>query len=453
MVAVSILFLLLALAFSLFGRWCYNLWESPTLKQKLVAYGDLTGNIAQLHDEWETAEKNYNSIAPYYRMVWARASLTNLFSSLEGGGRLPGSLQPISWTIDTTDSSTLKYRLHFTEQQSSKRQLCDNAANSLRRMMQDNSDCIETNSLELVYPDKDLHDVSSIDFTVQFNLVADAAANMPPMPEQLKNAVAMIENRRESILECEFKHGSFDGKTVRTMLGDALAMIRGQLDPEDEKNLNRQIINTMDPGRVLRNMKEALPADGSVPEGFESIIEEWNRLASRRFPWMRFKELDNEELANEIATMKILSESGLLVSVNDISSILDSIEMLRNPLLKGYDEAAVFDEGVVKDCITRLFQGKSMESPRIDVQRQHENPDILLVLWKMRSGAGDSQSRGSRINTVEDVLDCIHGILALQNGMQIGRVELEINGRTGRDLRVGQYSVQGLLPVRREDKK
>lgn len=457
--ACVVLFLILiAVVASLVERG-YEYWKRPTLAQKLSLYRQRTRNVEPLLEDWKDAREQYSSIAPYYELYWTRERFANLLASLERKqSALPDNLFPSSWTLNAAgDESSLRYELNLAEGSRQKRQQCENAVQALKSMLSQHGDCVVANSINVQYLNRDLLGISKIPFTVTFKIKNNQKNSLPEVPATLKEIVEKIKARRSTVLECKLENGPCENETIRTMLVTALNSLKPLLENSGDneyKQLYSKIENTLDPGALLDGMKKVIPEDANIPEKFQRIVEYWEQLSSRRLPGMRFRELDNKEFAAEIESMESFFQSDLGSAGKVFQEIVSRVGVLRKPLLKGYSEIEVFDEGVAQHCIEKICNEHSLGTPRQSFERKHEDDDLILAEWEMRLGGEDKSDRNSRSTLpVSVLLDCIVKIPAMQNGFQIARVNIELGGGTDADIIAAETTVSGILPVRKTSKE
>lgn len=454
------LLLLAAIAGAAYGVYdVYTTYNQPTLNMKLAEYEAVAGPIEDMNAAWDRAEKEFNAITRYYRLVWA-ANPTNCLNAMSSTNapHLGRGFQPRSWKLKTGGACTFDYRYSFgpgdkAEQAKALEATLVHAVTSSFEVVDGKVDVKGVRHENLL-------DVDALDISVGFSL-----RDVKPFPAKeraLNNCVAEIAAMRKKVQDAKIVEGG-DFKGVRTANGIMMAYLSIGKGKPGFPDLAKAIdifgwFNRAD--QFIR--KNKIPGNDDERRRLKEV---WNAVGNARYPWQRFRALDNDEL---VARTKELGK--VADGVKRFKTFLeqrhaDCVKKLE-PFIEAYVHSDVFNKpfiesdlkdraakaaGISRAAIT--FNDEPGVEPAILV-KDNEKFTITWIRWTLSfgTGTGDRAAKTQTDGGADDepvtlarVADCAKRVLELGPGYVLNSVTVAF-GDAGT---VSGAVLDGLLPVKR----
>ena len=439
----------------------YTTYNQPTLNMKLAEYEGVARPIEEMNAAWDAAAKEYASLVRYYRLIWA-ANPTNFLTAMNSSNalRFRTGLSPRSWTLTTGGECRLD--LHYAFDSGDKAEqvkgLEQEIAQSVTSLVQVAGGKIDVKGVQ----HENLLNVEALNVSVGFSL--PDVRSFPSKEKTLADCVSEIAAMRKKVQETKFTDG--DGAkgaptTAQGIMMAYLAIGRDKPDfpkPADALNIagwfdraDRFIMSNRIPGNDQE--RRALKAS-------------WNEIGEARFPWERFRALDNEALVNRTKALESVSDG-----VKRFKGFLEKRQADNKkklePFVEAYDHDDVFNKPLVEsDLKDRVAVAAGL--PRASVTFKDEpnaEPPVLvkddekftfsLVRWTLSVGSAMGRD-GERTQpqdkaeeeepiTLKALTDCVHRVLTLGPGYAIEKMKVSFAA----DGSVSGAVLEGLLPVKR----
>lgn len=455
---------LLALASIAGAAWgvydVYKTYNQPTLNMKLGEYEAVAFPIEQMNAAWDVAAKEYNAMVRYYRLLWA-ANPTNFIEAMVSreSELLGRRFRPRRWSLATGGECKLDYLYVFdsgdkAEQTDGLEAKVSNAITSIVTAVGGKVDVQGV-----------LHDhllgVNELNVAVKFSL--PDVMSFPVKERTLTGCVNEIAALRKKVQETKLMEvSSAKGMptTAREIMMRYLPMGKDKPDFPDFKN-------TID---VLGWLKRA---DGFVAHHKMPVSEAdrtklrktWNDVGEARFPWDRFRALDNDELVERTRVLGTVADG-----VKRFKGFLEQRHVdcrkKMEPFVEAYLHNDVFNKPLIEsDLVDRVAKAVGIDNARISF-KDESTPDALVLVkkdekftftwvrWTLTVGGG-SGGNGEKTRTDEAVdsadpitpamlANCIKRTLELGPGYAMDSVKIDF----GADGNVSGAVLEGLLPVK-----
>jgi len=444
---------------------CYETYNRPTLNMRLADYEAVARPIEEMSAAWDGAAKEYNAMVRYYRLLWA-TNPTNFLSAMVSANapRLDPGFRPTSWSLVTGGDCTLAYVYAFGP--GDKAEQAKGLENQVVNLV--------TSVVEVVGGRVDVQGVQhenllNVDgFNVAARFALPNARTFPAKESSLAGCVAEIGAMRRKVRELRLKNtGKGNGATPQIRVDEImmkyLPMGKGKPGFPDMKGV-------IDVAGWFRQAdwfvnKHRIPVDGKTRQ---ELRETWNRIGEARFPWERYRALDNEELVFTTKSLGTVADG-----VRRFKGFLEMrhADCLRKlePFVNAYLRNDVFNNPFVEaDLKNRVAGNAGIASATVSFKDEAGAEPVLLekederftftwVRWTLSLGAGAAgereraqQGKGDVAEPIMPAMlaDCARRVLELGPGYALDRVRVDF----GADGTVSGAVLEGLLPVKKVEK-
>lgn len=438
----------------------YKTYNQPTLNMKLVEYEAVSHPIEQMNAAWDAAAKEYNAMVRYYRLLWA-ANPTNFLDAMVSRDAeiLGRRFSPRRWSLKTGGECSLDYLYVFDSGDKAEQ------ANGLESKVANAVTSIVTVVGGKVDVQGVLHDhllgVNELNVAVRFSL-PDVMA-FPVKEQTLAGCVNEIAALRRKVQETKIMEVS-DAKgaptTARDIMMRYLPMGKDKAGFPDFKN-------TISVSGWLQRAddfisRHKMPVSETDRAKLRKI---WNEVGEARFPWDRFRALDNEELVERTRVLGMVSDG-----VKRFKSFLEQRHVdcrkKLEPFVEAYLHNDVFNKPLIEsDLADRVAKAAGIDNVRVSFKDEgNSEPAVLVkkderftftwVRWTLTVGGGvDKNGEKTRPEgvdasadpvTLEMLANCVKRMLELGPGYAIDTVKVDF----GSDGNVSGAVLEGLLPVK-----
>ena len=439
----------------------YTTYNQPTLNMKLTKYEGVARPIEEMNAAWDTAAKEYAALVRYYRLIWA-ANPTNFLTAMTSSNalRFRTGLSPRNWTLTT--GGECRIDLHYAFDSGDKaeqvKDLEREIAQSVTSLVQVAGGKIDVKGVQ----HENLLNVEVLNVSVGFAL--PDIRTFPAKEKTLADCVSEIAAMRKKVQETKFTDG--DGATgapttAQGIMMAYLAIGRDKPDfpkPADVLNVagwfdraDRFIMSNRIPGNDQE--RRALKAS-------------WNEIGEARFPWERFRVLDNEALVNRTKALESVSDGVKRFKAFLEKRQADNRKKLE-PFVEAYDHDDVFNKPLVEsDLKDRVAVAAGLPHASVTfMDEPNAEPPVLvkddekftfsLVRWTLSVGSamgrdGEHAQLQEKTGdeapiTLKALADCVHRVLTLGPGYALEKMKVSFAA----DGSVSGAVLEGLLPVKR----
>ena len=446
----------------------YTTYKEPTLNMRLAEYESVAHPIEEMNAAWDAAAKEYGALVRYYRLIWA-ANPTNFLAarSSSGAPRLKSGLRPQSWKLTTGGNCQLNYRYVFdaSDKAEQVKGLEDDIARSVTSIVQVVGGTVSVQGVQ----HENLLDVDVLNISAKFAL-PDVKA-FPVKERLLADCVAEIAALRKKVQETKLIDADKSKGAPTTAQGLMMAYLPRQFSKDKDTGKVRADFPEM--ASVLNVsgwfnkanqfiLKNRIP--GNDRERGE-IREVWNKVGDARFPWERFRVLDNPELVTRTKVLGSVSDGVKRFKGFLEKRTADNKKKLE-PFIEAYEHGDVFNKPLVESDLKNrvaaavgissayvLFKDESGAEPAILV-KDDEKFTFTWVRWTLSLGMGlgrNSEQTQAEVAaasnepiTLERLQDCVRRILSLGPGYALDKVTVNFD----EDGNVLSAILEGLLPVK-----
>lgn len=405
--------------------WVYRTWHEPTLAERLAEYQALAMEIEPLHAQWQQANTVIGEVAPWYNLLWGESVKEVLKTATDQIPRHPVGLRPLSWDLRTGGACRMIYELEFQGQDRTIQR--EQTVNYLSTMF-------ERWKATVKAPGMDLGTLDRIELAVDLNLDKPKQA-LPPVPEAIQKAVDKIGKRRKSIQGMNIEVGKDGSTTVMDL------MAQGAVD-------SRLSIMAVDPGYAFREGRRNLvKGELAVPQSMEDAEAAWRKFASRRWPWLRERQLDNPDLRREIESLRQIVNAGL-PGTRPFRDWIERVENdLRPALLAGFDLEETFNDNVARDRLFESLPGLNQDQFRFFVAQSKTTNGLMLARWELNAGAsGGSTGTAVTLDPLE-VARTMAGIPDTKLGFVLDRLLVQFGWSARNGLELSKATASGLVAI------
>ena len=439
----------------------YTTYNQPTLNMKLAEYEGVARPIEEMNAAWDAAAKEYAALVRYYRLIWA-ANPTNFLTAMNSSDapRLRGGASPLGWTLTTGGECRLDFRFAFDsgDKAEQAKGLEDEFARAVTSVVQVAGDKIDVKGVQ----HENLLNVSGFDISVIFSL--PDVRSFPAKERTLADCANEIVAMRKKVQETKFADGGGargTPSTARDIMVKYLMAGREKPDfPEWANVLN--VAGWMDRAdRFI--MSNRIP--GNDKERRE-LKASWNEIGEARFPWQRFRTLDNEALVNRTRLLGSVADGVRRFKEFLEKRQADNKKKLE-PFIEAYDHDDIFNKPLVESDLrdrVAVAAGLSRASVAFKLESGAASPVLIKddekftfmwLRWTLTLGSGHDRTVGQPPQeegvgaeqplTLGRLADCIHRMLTLGPGYALEKMKVSFAA----DGNVSGAVLEGLLPVKR----
>lgn len=462
------LFLLALAAGIVWGVYdAYKTYKEPTLNMRLAEYETVARPIEEMNAAWDVAAKEYDALVRYYRLVWA-ANPTNFLSAMAARGARPlgRNFSPQVWTLTTGGDCRLDYRFAFDagDKAAQTEGLESKIVQAVTSAVQVVGGKVDVQGIQ----HENLLGVESLGVSVRFSLpnVRMFPAKERTLAECVSEIVAMRKKVQETKLKGEAKGTPLTAQAIMmAYLPSTFAKDKetGNAKPDFPEMAN--VLNVFGwLGRADQFIRRyGIPGDENERK---KLSEAWNRVGDARFPWDRFRVLDNEELVNRTKALETVSDGVKRFKGFLEKRQLDNRRKLE-PFVEAYEHNDVYNKPLVEsDLKNRVAAAAGISNATVSFHDEgNVMPTVLVkddekfsfswVRWTLSVGAavkrdGERERQGGAADageslTLERLADCVRRVLILGPGYALDKMKISF-GASGT---VSGAVMEGLFPVKK----
>jgi hypothetical protein len=457
--------LLAALVGAAWGvHYVYKTYNEPTLNMKLAEYEAVALPIEKMNAAWDEAVREYDAMVRYYRFLWA-ANPTNFLGAAADGEslRLGRNFRPLRWTMKTGGECRLDWLYVFDQGDKAQQAhgLEDRVANAVTAVVTVVDGKVDVQGV--------LHEnllrVNEFNVSAKFSL-PDVRA-FPAKEKVLADCVGRIAAMREKVQGAKISKGG----DVRFGVMTARNIMMKYLEIGKDKPGFPQLAGVVDVAGWIDRADKFIAKNRIPDDPSRAMLKEaWNKVGDARFPWQRFRPLDNDELA---------AHTRALVSVSDgvkrFKGFLEKrhVDCLKKlePFVEAYEHNDVFNKPLIEsDLNDRVAKAAGISEARISFRdesgavpavlvKDDEKFTFTWVRWTFAVGGGADRNKmnaqSAEANADEDPLtlaklaDCVKRALELGPGYVLESLKVDF----GADGNVSGAVMEGLLPVKTVESK
>lgn len=457
------LMLLSAVAGAAWGvQYVYTTYNQPTLNMKLAEYEAVALPIEKMNAAWDEAVKEYNAIVRYYRFLWA-ANPTNFLTAAAGGDavRLGRNFRPVRWMMKTGGECRLDWLYVFDQGDKAQQALGleDRVVNAITSAVTVVDGKVDVKGVQ----HENLLRVNDFNVSVRFSL-PDVRA-FPAKEKALADCVGRITAMRGKVQGAKIAKAD-----IKISASTAREIMMKYLETGKDKPGFPEIGTVIDVAGWLDRADKFI-AKNRIPDDSARVRLKgiWDNVGNARFPWQRFRQLDNEELTAHTRALMSVSDG-----VKRFKGFLEKrhADCLRKlePLVEAYERNDVFNKPLIEsDLNDRAAKAAGITGARISFKDEGGiEPAVLVkddekfiftwVRWTFAVGGETDRNKVNR-NTEADadedpltlakVTDCVKRALELGPGYVLESLTVNFTA----DGNVAGAVIEGLLPVKTVESK
>lgn len=457
------LLLLAAIAGTVWGvHYVYVTYNQPTLNMKLAEYEAVARPIEEMNVAWDVAAKEYGAMSRYYRLVWA-VNPSNFLCTIASAEapRLARGFRPVSWTLKTGGECRFDYRYVFNP---------GDKAEQARGLEKELVDAI-TSIVEVVGGKVDIQgvqtenllNVDELSITARFSL--PDVKLFPAKEKALADCVNEIAAMRKKVQEAQIAAKG----DVKSVSSTAQAIMMAYLPIGKDKPGYPEWASALNISGWFARADQFIAAN-RIP-GNESerrrLKESWNKVGDARFPWDRFRALDNEALVSRTKVLGTVADGVKRFKVFLDQRHADCRKKVE-PFIEAYERNDVFNKPLIEaDLKDRVAKVAGIARATVDFKDEGNAEPVLLakddekftftwVRWTLSVGNG-AEREGKREQppegeaaaedplTLEKLATCVRRALELGPGYALDRVKISFDD----DGNASGAAIEGLLPVKK----
>ena len=440
------------------GHFVYTEYHESTLDMKLAEYEVEAYPIEEINFEWDAASKEYAKLTQYYRLVWA-ANPTNFLGSMAATDTPIHNkgLQPKCWLLRTGGECRLDYKFAFStgdkaEQTKNLGSELVHAVTSVVRVVDGKVDVQGVKHEKLL-------NVNELDIAIRFSL--PNIKLFPVKNSEIAKCVNRIAAMRKSIHDIKISNN----KGVAGQTSKVGEMMRAYLQTGRDKSGFPCVTNVIDVSGWMKKADDFILRN-RIPDNPSRLKfkEDWNRIGKARWPWKRFRKIDNQGIVQstielrEIATRVKRYKQFLSQRREDYKKNLE-------PFIDAYTHNDIFNRPLIEsDLINRVaktcgianamctFKDEIVEVPAVLI-KENEEFTFTWVRWTLFIGNEIKSNDKQKQNATEDlekglalekISECVNKILKLGPGYALDSIKINF----GDDGSVAGAVLEGLLPVK-----
>lgn len=439
----------------------YTTYNQPTLNMKLAEYEAVARPIEEMNVAWDETAREYGAMLRYYRLVWA-ANPTNFLAALASADapRLGRGFHPLSWTLTTGGNCRLDYLYVFEpgDKAEQARGLEGKVAHAVTSLVEVVDGKVDVQGVR----HENLLGVNELRITARFAL--PDARSFPAKERTLAGCVDEIAALRKRVQGAKVADGDAAGGTPATAQGIMMAYLSIGKDRPEFPDFTR-VLNVA--GWFERAdafiAKNRIPGDDA---GRRKLRETWNKVGNARFPWQRFRALDNDELVRRTKALGTVSDG-----VRRFKGFLErrhaDCRKKLEPFVEAYRHSDVFNRPFVESDLRdraakaagiararTAFKDETGVEPAVLAQTD-ETFTFTWVRWTLSVGkdVGRDGERGQDAEaaapeeplTLAKLAACARRVLELGPGYALDTVKVGF----GENGSVSGAVLEGLLPVKK----
>ncbi len=438
----------------------YTTYKQPTLNMKLEMYESVAKPIEEMNAAWDEAAREYEAMLRYYRLVWA-ANPTNFLGAMASADapKLGSAYHPVAWSLSTGGKCTLEYRYVFMK--GDKAEQAKRIESELATVVTSVVDVVDGKVEVLGVQLENLLRIDELKVSAVFSL--KDVKRFPEKEKALVSCVDEVSSFRKKVLDAKIS----DSKDVKGAPSSARALMMAYLSIGKDKPDFPDISKAIDVNGwfekadkfILRNR---IPGDDAERR---RLKETWDRVGEARYPWDRFRALDNDELVERTKVLGSVSDG-----VKQFKGFLDKrrtdCRKKLEPFVNANAHNDIFNKPIVESDlkgriagaagisgVTAVFKDEQGAKPVV-LEKPDEKFTFTWVRWtlsmgdaaKKESETGKSgESPAAEPLTLGKVADCARRALELGPGYVIDSVKVSF----GADGGVSGAVLEGLLPVKK----
>ena len=443
----------------------YTTYNLPTLNMKLTEFEAVSRPIEEMNRAWDLAAKEYTAMLRYYRLLWAANPVAFLSAAAnESAPHLSRGFRPLSWTLKTGGACSLDWLYVFTagdkaEQAKGLEAQLVNAVTSSVAVVDAKVDVTGVQQENLLR-------VNELKLTAKFAL-PDARA-FPEKEKSLVGCVSEINAFRKKVQEAKINEKADAKDAVRTPRDLMIKYLPLGKDKPDFPVMT----NVVNVGGWLDRadqfiVRNRIPGDDAERRALKGL---WSAIGDARYPWDRFRALDNDDL---VALTKALEPTS--DGVKRFKGFLDQrhefcLKKLE-PFIAGYLRNDVFNKPLVEsDLKDRVAKAAGITRARTSFKelpaaeplvltKEDETFTFTWVQWTLALGESLGREDVRALQEEEQVqaepltlarlADCARRVQELGPGYAIETVRVQFDP----DGQVTGAVLEGLLPVKKVETK
>ncbi|MGN0854791.1 MAG: hypothetical protein ACI4R9_04645 [Kiritimatiellia bacterium] len=438
----------------------YETYNEPTLNMRLAEFEAVARPIEEIDAVWDAASKEYDSLIGYYRLLWSE-NPTNILAAASSGGwpSLPTAYRPVAWRFATGGRCVMNYRYAFAPGDKAEQARGIEAAlvNAVTSTVWEVEGKVEVRGIQ----SENLLNVDGLDLTVSFTL--GGVKTFPAKDAVLSECVKEIDVWRTKIHTTRIESPSAAaGGTIAVseLFMKYLALGKDKPDfPEWKKAVG--VAGWLDAADrfIARNR---IPGDD---RDRKRLKEAWNRIGDARFPWERYRELDNAEFVERTRELGAVADG-----VRRFRQILvqrrEDCRRKLEPFVEAYDRRDIFNKPLVEHDlreraalptglgrVVTAFQDEPAAGSAV-LDKDGERFTFSWVRWTLSAGARREDGRdagpenagaGDEAITLGKIAACAAETLLLGPGYALESIDIAF----GPGGEVAGAVMTGLLPVKR----
>ena len=448
----------------------YKTYNQSTLNMKLAEYEAVSRPIEEMNAAWDQAAEEYAALSRYYRLLWA-SSPTNFLNAMlsADASRLGSGLIPLRWKLTTGGRCKLDFTYKFMpgDKAEQVKNLETEVANAVTSVVV----VVDGKVVVQGVQHENLLNVEELNITVSFSL--PDVKTFPSKEGSLSACVNEIALLRKKVHDIKVENaGDIKGASV-----SASQMMKKYLPENLAKKDGKALSDFPDSNKAISVSGWLANADKFIAEhripadpGRNRLRAAWNEIGEARFPWDRYRDLDNDEL---VACTKELGRISDKVKQykNFLIHRSDDFKKKLEPLAESYDRKDVFNKPFVEsDLKGRVAAAVGVAraetsfrdekgSDQVTLEMETETFSFSWVRWTMALGEvvglgadsvmPDKPSRNADAISLAMLADCATHAVELGPGYALDSVNIYFRP----DGDVAGAVLEGLLPVKDRKKK
>ena len=439
-------------------HYVYKIYNQPTLNMKLAEFESVARPIEEMNAAWDVAAKEFGAMVRYYRLIWA-SNPTNFLSAMASpdSPHLGRGFRPLRWTLKTGGKCRLDYLYTFRagDKAEQAKGLEDVVANAVTSVVKVVGGKVDVQGVQ----HENLLRVDSFNVTAAFSL--PDVMSFPAKERVLSGCVNEIAAMRSKVQDSKI----VDTSDARGIPAAAKGMMMEYLKIGKDKPDFPGFADVIDVGGWFVRADKFI-AKNKMPDdpARKRIRERWDRIGNARFPWARYRALDNDELAARTVALADVSD-GVKKFKGFLEKCHADCRKKLEPFIEAYNRNDVFNKPLVEsDLKDRVAKASGITAANTSFKDEPgAEPAVLVkedgtftftwVRWTLSVGGGADKDRKPAGETaapedpitLEKLSDCVRRTLKLGPGYVLDTLKIEFR----EDGNVSGAVLEGLLPVKK----